>query len=226
MEYNFRFDELAIDIAKVTEVLGYSGNVLPEPFDSYLETALNEAAKLTDIKGTYVVINDISIDYKNYILYSQQHKFNLGKAVCNEIKGSDQIAFYVSTAGKTISERSADLLSGEDPVLGYIFDVLGSLITEAASDQLHSLLQNEISKTKDKLTNRYSPGYCHWPVDDQFKLFYFFPENICGVRLTDSALMNPVKSVSGIIGIGKNVKYRKYICRLCISKNCIYRKLE
>lgn len=224
MVYNFRFDELAIDIAKVTEVLGYTGNILPGPFDSYLETALSEAANLIDIKGTYVVINDISIDSKNYILYAQQHKFNLGKAVCNELKGSDQIALYVTTAGKTISERSADLLSGKEPVLGYIFDVLGSLITEAASDQLHLILQSEISKNKDKLTNRYSPGYCQWPVDDQFKLFSFFPYNICGVTLTDSALMNPVKSVSGIIGIGKTVKFREYVCALCSSKDCIYRK--
>jgi len=35
-------------------------------------------------------------------------------------------------------------------------------------------------------------------------------------------LMNPIKSVSGLIGIGRDVKYSPYQCNLCDSKNCIY----
>jgi len=35
--------------------------------------------------------------------------------------------------------------------------------------------------------------------------------------------MKPVKSVSGIIGIGRDVKYAPYQCHACEDKNCIYR---
>ena len=77
---------------------------------------------------------------------------------------------------------------------------------------------------KEKLTNRYSPGYCHWDVADQRKLFSLFPSAPCGVTLTSSLLMNPVKSISGVIGIGKSVGYRDYPCALCLSNHCIYRK--
>jgi hypothetical protein len=75
-----------------------------------------------------------------------------------------------------------------------------------------------------KITNRYSPGYCDWNVGEQHKLFSFFPDNYCGIRLTPSALMDPVKSVSGIIGIGENVKRNDYTCRVCDMKDCIYRR--
>ena len=85
-------------------------------------------------------------------------------------------------------------------------------------------LQMEMISGGKKITNRYSPGYCGWDVAEQHKLFQLIPDNFCGVRLNESSLMNPEKSVSGIIGIGENVKYNPYTCRICDMKDCIYRK--
>jgi len=36
--------------------------------------------------------------------------------------------------------------------------------------------------------------------------------------------MDPEKSVSGIIGIGENVRFNPYTCGMCDMKDCIYRK--
>jgi hypothetical protein len=77
-----------------------------------------------------------------------------------------------------------------------------------------------------KITNRYSPGYCGWDVTEQHKLFQLIPENYCGIKLTPSALMDPVKSISGIIGIGENVKNNPYTCRLCNQNDCVYRGIR
>ena len=225
-EYNFKFDELIINQEEISSVLGYGDGSLPEPFDEYVKMALYDAKYLTDIRCAYTILDDVKIDYICYSLRAGEQKFNLGKAVCNELSGAERLAFYVCTAGKTISEKSASLLQGNDPVSGYIYDVLGSIITEAAGDRMQSFLKSETEINGDQLTNRYSPGYCQWPVSDQHKLFSFFHENICGVTLTDSSLMHPVKSISGVIGIGKNVKYREYVCTLCSSKECIYRKIK
>lgn len=225
-EYNFRFDELIINQEEISSVLGYGDSPLPAPFDEHIEIALLDAKYLTDIRCAYTFLEDVKIDYENYSLMAGKQELNVGKAICSELKGADRLAFYVCTAGKTISEKSANLLLGDDPVLGYVYDVLGSIITEAAGDRMQSFLKSETEINGDQLTNRYSPGYCQWPVSDQNKLFSFFHENICGVSLTDSSLMHPVKSISGVIGIGKNVKYREYVCTLCSSKNCIYRKIK
>lgn len=225
-KFNFRFDELCINCAELTSILGYQDGFLPEPFDSYLQMAFDDAASLKDIIGAYLIVDDVSFAQNEFSLMAGNHKFDIGKTVYNELKGMERMALYVCTAGKTISDKSINLLYGEDPVLGYIYDVLGSMITEAACDLMHSLLKQETKEHGVKLTNRYSPGYCQWLVSDQHKLFSFFPENICGITLTESALMLPVKSVSGIIGIGKNVKYREHVCTLCSSKDCLYRKIK
>jgi hypothetical protein len=38
--------------------------------------------------------------------------------------------------------------------------------------------------------------------------------------------MDPVKSISGIIGIGENVKNNPYTCRLCNQNDCVYRGIR
>ncbi len=225
-EYSFKFDDLAINQNEIAFILGYRNSQLPDPFGDYIKMALDDVRNLTDIKGAYQIIEKSRIDQQNFILHADSHEFEVGKAVCKELKGAEQLAFYVCTAGKTISDKSANLLYGEDPVLGYIYDVLGNMITEAACDLMQSFLETNVRQHGKLLTNRYSPGYCQWSVADQHKLFASFPENICGISLSDSALMTPVKSVSGVIGIGKYVRFKEYICTLCSSKDCIYRKIK
>jgi len=113
-----------------------------------------------------------------------------------------------------------------DLLTGYIYDVIGSEVVETATDLMQNNLKETMSAEGIKITNRYSPGYCGWDVAEQHKLFLLLTDNYCGIKLNDSALMNPEKSVSGFIGIGENVRYNPYTCRLCDMKDCIYRKVK
>jgi len=113
-----------------------------------------------------------------------------------------------------------------DFLKGYIYDVIGSEIVEAAADLLQNDLEKNMLGKGKKITNRYSPGYCSWDVAEQHKLFQLIPDNFCGIRLTPSALMNPVKSISGFIGIGKDVRNNPYTCRLCNQRDCVYRNIK
>jgi hypothetical protein len=117
-------------------------------------------------------------------------------------------------------------MSEGDPLTGYIYDIIGSIVVDAAADMMQSELEKTILSAGKKITNRYSPGYCGWDVSEQHKLFRLFPDNFCGIRLTDSALMDPVKSISGIIGIGEEVRYNNYRCSLCDMKECAYREVS
>ena len=153
-------------------------------------------------------------------------EFGAGKQVVNNLKRSELFALYICTAGEEVSRRSKELMSSGNLLEGYVTDMVGSLLVKGAMDILHEGLQNEMELKGLKITNRYSPGYCEWNVDEQHKLFSFFPEGFCGVRLSESALMKPIKSVSGVIGIGKEVRFNKYICNACSSVSCIYRNIK
>jgi hypothetical protein len=225
-EITFRFDELVIDYHEITTVLGFGDGMIPMPFDHYLDIALNTANNLDDIKAAYGIITNVIVDEYTMTVKADRQEFKVGKTICHELKGTEELAIFACTAGKTFSEKSSQELAGEDPILGYVYDVLGSVMVEAVGHKIQSLLRDRIENKDNGITTIYSPGYCQWDVSEQHKLFSFFDENICGITLNDSALMSPIKSMSGIIGIGKEVQFRKESCSICSSKRCMYRKAK
>ncbi len=222
-EFSFSFSELNVDTADLAALLGYPDGDLPEPFPTYVEEATNKARTFSGINGAVFTSGEIRFTRQNACLEVGGLEFEIGKTVAKELRNSEQIAFFICTAGKEISDLSRELMLGENPVLGYVYDILGSLTVEMAMDKVHQQIRDKLAAEDLKLTNRYSPGYCNWGVTDQHKLFSLFPENCCGISLTESALMNPIKSVSGLFGIGKEVKYREYTCELCGMTDCFYR---
>jgi hypothetical protein len=49
---------------------------------------------------------------------------------------------------------------------------------------------------------RYSPGYCGWHISGQKKLFEYLKPQQIGLMLRPSYLMEPLKSVSGVVLAG------------------------
>ncbi len=222
-EISYSFSEFTLDTDYLSAMLGFPEGALPEPFGEYVEQAIQEAESLCDIRGAFRFSENSEFSANNSHILVEGLEFGIGKTVAKELRNATSVAFFICTAGEGISRRSQDLLSGDDPVLGYVFDLLGSMIVESAADLLQAEIQRMALSKGLQITNRYSPGYCNWSVADQHKLFSFFPANCCGIRLTDSALMYPIKSVSGIIGMGVNVKFRQYTCELCSQINCFHR---
>ncbi len=222
-EISYSFGELTLDKNYLSAMLGFPDGVLPEPFDQYVAEAMLEAESLCDIRGAFCFPEKSKFIVNNSCISVDGIEFGIGKTVAKELRNATSVALFVCTAGEVISRRSRELLKGDNPVLGYVFDVIGSMIVETATYQLQKEIRRITLTQGLAITNRYSPGYCKWSVADQHKLFSFFPPNCCGISLTDSALMYPIKSVSGIIGLGKEVKFREYTCDLCSQVECFHR---
>jgi len=222
-EISYSFGELTIDIEYLSSMLGFPNGELPEPFGEYVALAIQEAELLCDIRGAFRFLVNCDLSANNSHILVDGTEFEVGRTIAKELRNASSVAFFICTVGEGISRRSQDLLMGDDPVLGYVFDLLGSMIVESAADMLQSEIKRMAISEGLNITNRYSPGYCKWSVADQHKLFSFFPPNCCGIKLTDSALMHPIKSVSGIIGIGAEVTFREYTCNLCNQVDCIQR---
>ena len=131
---------------------------------------------------------------------------------------------FLCTIGHEIPNRSAQFMKEGNLLKGYICDIVGSLAVEAAMELIQEQLKIKMLHSGLKITNRYSPGYCGWDISEQRNLFALLPDKFCGVELTNTCLMVPVKSVSGIIGIGTNMKSNPYACGLCDLENCLYKK--
>lgn len=223
-EFKYEFEELGVIPADLYDLMGFEGD-LPEPFPEMIEYALSEAPRLFNIRGGLKRFESIEVNLLNETLKLENKLFHPSKIVTTQLRKSTAAALFVCTAGDSISHHSTKLAT-EDPVLAYVFDVLGSITVEKAMDNIQIELYHEVKQEGSNISDRYSPGYCNWSVAEQQTLFSLLPNNFCGVTLSASSLMYPIKSVSGIIGIGSGLTQKGYQCKWCSDTSCIFRRIK
>ncbi|MDL2243344.1 hypothetical protein LJB84_00665, partial [Bacteroidales bacterium OttesenSCG-928-J19] len=178
-----------------------------------------------EIVGGYRVKPIEELQVKTGHIFVEGKELIVGRQICGYMKEAASLALFVCTAGKRFSQLT-DAYNQQGELLdAFVVDAIGSLTVENAMNLIQDRLEEEMLLSGEKITNRYSPGYCNWPLVGQQVLFDLLGENPVGVSLTPSSLMLPIKSVSGIIGIGQAVKKREYGCKICENKDCTYRKI-
>ena len=210
-EKTLSFEELGITAADVYEQMGYHDAQPDKATQQETAMILKEVSQWLRPRFSYFVVN-------------KQPDFEMGNIILRQLRGSEAFALFICTSGLEFEAYQQRLKEQGDMVRVFIADALGSVIAEKCADQMEKALQESIDKLGWMHTNRFSPGYCGWHVSQQQLLFPLFQGHTCGVTLTDSSLMLPIKSVSGIIGLGKNVRHLDYTCGLCDFKQCYKRK--
>lgn len=205
----------------IIEIIGY--NALPNQFENVLDEIIIESIRKTNIQAGYKIFNDYKPDQNNEGLSISNVFFKTDKIIISQLNKIEKVALFVATIGSDIEKWIKELNKKNEPLLSYLADIVASEIVENVADILHDYLKDKMKRMGLNITNRYSPGYCNWNVAEQHKLFSLLPENFCEIKLTESALMIPIKSISGIIGIGKNAKWKDYLCDKCGVKDCTYR---
>jgi hypothetical protein len=214
---------LTINKSEIVNSLGYSSDKIPVPFDEMVDSVISKVSQSCEIKAGYRLVKIKKHAERSDGLYVGDRFFKMQKIVTGQLKKAEQAALFVCTIGPAMEAWAKQLLGSGDPTMGYIVDAVASKTVESATDVLHDHIGRCMQEHGLNITNRYSPGYCDWSVSEQHLLFSLLPENFCGIILTESALMVPIKSVSGIIGIGGAVKRVDYICDRCGMKDCNYR---
>jgi len=225
--FAYDFIDLGITKGMLLQNMGYAEENSADP---HLITILNEVLEhgtaICNIRGGYILTKGIQVDRTNNKIYSHENYFDTGQVVTHQLRRSEQFAWFLCTAGEKISEYSRQLTEKGDLLHAYIVDVLANIVVEQAMDKIQHSMKEIMSDQGLKITNRYSPGYCDWDISEQIKLFGVFPGNYLDISLSESCLMKPLKSISGVIGIGKEVSYNEYTCNLCKDSNCMYRKIK
>lgn len=221
--FDIPYEALGMNRERIARGMGYSDGVLSDPFADDVDELLEEAPAFVSIQGGFRVFTPDEVQLERDRFDIDGHTFDTGRIIAGPLRGSDRLALFVATAGPGITRWSHELMDSGDILRGYFVDALGSETVERATDWLEEKIIAWSEAHGLHTTNRYSPGYCGWHVSEQHKLFDLLPEHFCNVTLTESALMQPTKSVSGIIGIGPKAKRRAYACSICDMKDCFRR---
>lgn len=227
-----KYSDLGVQLPEVYEQMGYGAATDADIMDRVGEDVKREVTDiLREIEAFlepelcfYISKGELSDEANT--LCSNGRTLNIGKIISRQLRGSSLYAFFVCTAGRAFQAYQERLKAEGDIVREFTANAIGSVLAEKTADIMERSLEAFLlDKPELHHTNRFSPGYCGWHVREQKLLFSTFPTaEPCSVRLTDSCLMLPIKSVSGVIGIGENVRKLEYTCGLCDYSKCYKRR--
>lgn len=150
-------------------------------------------------------------------------RFN-SRVLSQNLSEVERVFPYIVTCG---IELDALEISQNDLLAGYVLDGLKELCLRAAIAHLKNHLAAEYGLTVEDLSTM-NPGSGNkdvWPISQQRPLFQLLGDvaDSIGVHLTDSFLMIPNKTVSGIL-FPTEIPFVS--CQLCTREDCPRRRAE
>lgn len=167
----------------------------------------------------YGEVNGNKITIDNKVL-------STGKIITPFLKNSEQYILFVVTAGISFQNFQNEVHDSGDVFMEFLLDSIGSEIVEASVRYICDSVKRIAEGFLWGTSFPYSPGYCGWKLSDQSIFFSLLPYRPCGIELTESFLMYPIKSVSGILAVGNKILPQKYGCEICKKKDCYKNRLK
>jgi hypothetical protein len=162
----------------------------------------------------------------SYIGNRQGHSLELegvrfeSRVLSQNLADVERVFPYIATCGTELEDF---LLPDGDMLARYWLDVFKEMALEAAIQHLRTLLRERFALQGFSSMNPGSGDRNVWPIGQQKPLFSLFGdvEALIGVRLTESYLMMPNKSVSGLF-FPTEVPFES--CQLCTRADCPRRR--
>ncbi len=189
-------------------------------FDS-AESVIEEAHSLVRPAALYTVTRVIEFDHKKVIFEGGSFE---GSLVARAMAGAEHLSIAACTIGEDLENRIQELMS-ENPVKAIALDGAGIAALRKVAQTVEDIISKEACELETSLGMRAQPGQEGWPIEQQRQLFSILPGDKIGIRLTESCLMIPRKSVSFVIPRGEALSSSVVPCDFCSKRNrCEWRK--
>ena len=221
--------KLDLDEEEILRYQGYSRNKVREPNQNILritEEEINRGYSLFKPQGIYSLIKIKGSALEGRINLESGLIFRFAKSIIKQLKGASHLLVGVVTIGDLLEKKVSDLFSQGEYPRALTLDVIGTVAVEDFSRKVRKLARQEVIERGFKTSRHFSPGYSGWEVSQQEIVFKSIPSDNIGVSLTKGFMMLPQKSLSWVIGAGKEIivsSEEENKCKDCQSKYCNYK---
>ena len=218
-----------IDREEVLRYQGYSKKKVKNPNQNILritEEEINQGYNLFKPRGIYSLIKITCFTSKGRINLDNELVFRFSKSAINQLKRASYLLVGVVTVGGFLEKKVSELFSQGEYPQALALDAVGTVAVEDFSREVRKLARQEVKKQGFKTSRHFSPGYGSWEVSQQDIIFKSIPADNIGVRLTKGYMMLPQKSLSWVIGVGKEMiapSEEDNNCGNCQYKSCNYK---
>ena len=171
-----------------------------------IEESFQTAKKLIKPKAA-VVFSDIYIN-GNSIVFDNSFKINSSYAA-KLFEGCFKAYGIAVTIGADIEKKRNDLIVKKETLQGFLLDAAGSAAAEEIIKTVNEQIKSFEETHNNITTKRFSPGYGDWELESQKEFLGWIGASEIGISLSPSCLMIPEKSVSAVIGVKKNITFKK-----------------
>ena len=144
------------------------------------------------------------------------------------LAGAEKVVCFVATVGAGIDRMIDSFVKKGRVADAYVIDALGSGAVEHTAQTFQDDFVATFSRRPYVAGLRFSPGYCDWPIKEQNTIFSLLDCSNIGVNLSDTALMDPRKTVSAVFGLYRTSRAPTLLsanpCRRCGHEDCIARR--
>ncbi|RKX75536.1 MAG: vitamin B12 dependent methionine synthase [Spirochaetes bacterium] len=205
--FNVNFKELArkAHVPAEKELEEKTGKLLNMALEAASPKALFRVCYITDRKEDKVTVEGVK--FKSSLL-------------SEKLSGVERVFPYLATCGTELDKIPIDR---NDFMSEYLLDVIKEMALNTARKHLRNYLKENLGLKKIAYMSPGSGEYHFWPIQQQRELFSLLGDTrkLVGVTLTESFLMIPNKTVSGLF-FPTEVTFET--CELCSRENCPSRK--
>jgi hypothetical protein len=217
--------EVSIESSEVLRLQGYrkKGKELTIATQDILNKALSDGLQLIQPRAIYAEVKVKEIGRETVKLENglALHGRNPARAW----KHAHHLAVVACTIGSALEERVSKLFSQGEYPEALMLDSVGSVAVENVANYANYVICQKATGSC-RIGPRLSPGYGKWALTDQAVLFAIIPVGRIGVRLNEQYLMQPRKSISFCVGMGKDLvgEGATNPCQHCGMQDCRYRR--
>jgi hypothetical protein len=173
---------------------------------------------ITPVMKPKALYTESKVEYKTGNVVSVDGNLFTSKVLGRNLENNEKCYPYIVTVGQELEE--IELLMNQNVML---LDLVKNVVVSNAFQYTKKLIAEKHSVQH---ITEMSPGHLFdWPLSQQRTLFNLFGSEVdkIGVRLTESLLMMPPKTVSGIFFSSETVFQS---CQICTQQRCMGRKTE
>lgn len=228
-------EEIAINVSDVLRSSGMSPKKAARKNGGMMKTAaeaLEQSKTLIRPVILYRELPVVSADRQGLLLTAgtpeaPQQAYIGGPVLAEKIPQAELLIVILMTLGPDL-EQAAVELTKVSTLEGYILDCTGGAALRYMSNTVCSYFETLYESRGMKVSHPYDPGMEGWPVEaGQPEIFSLLDTEKTGVRLNEHFMMIPKKSMTMVIGVGRDIQATRRSCETCPSRNtCIYRRLN
>ncbi len=189
--------------------LGLAPGPLPANVDKLIDAYLRSITQLAKPQGLLRVCSIRSRTPDRVVLDDASLVIAGPRAVAH-FTDCEKITLLAATLGSAIDEHLAGLQQTAGAADAFIFNGIASAAAEHTIEILDAIAVRDIRRSAYYPTARFSPGYGDWPLAHQRQFIDSVSGEKIGLTVTSHHLLQPVKSVTAVIGWSRVPLERSY----------------